>query len=142
MAKLYEIENFHIKVGRFIHRVPQNILESEVLSYIKWQDLGYLYKRRLAIEVFKVKQGLNHRLLPFFTFIESKRRGVLLEVKRKKAELGRNSFSYRGIVVWNSLDRRTRNLDSTEPQQSSLKKITFNKGTTANLKKDITFLYY
>ena len=52
-----------IKVGRFIHRVPHNILESEVLSYIKWQDLGYLYKRRLTIEVFKVKQGLNHRLL-------------------------------------------------------------------------------
>ena len=70
-----------------------------MLSYIKWQDLGYLYKRRLAIEVFKVKQGLNHRLLPFFTFIESKRRGVLLEVKRKKTELGRNSFSYRGIVL-------------------------------------------
>ena len=48
MAKLYELENLRIKVGRFIHRVSQNILASEVLSYIKWQDLGYLYKRRLA----------------------------------------------------------------------------------------------
>ena len=28
VVKLYEIENLHIKVGRFIHRVPQNILES------------------------------------------------------------------------------------------------------------------
>ena len=104
VAKLYEIESLHIKVGRFIHRVPQNVLESEVLSYIKWQDLGYLYKRRLAIEVFKVKQGLNNRLLPFFNFNESKRRGVVLEVKRKKKGLGGNSFSYRGTVVWNSQD--------------------------------------
>ena len=149
VAKLYEIENLHIKVGRFIHRVPQNILESEVLSYIKWQDLGYLYKHRLAIEVFKVKQGLNHRLMPFFTFTESKRRGVLLEVKRKKTELGRNSFSYRGIVVWNSLDRRTRNLEKLNAlkvalnrNKTSLNKITFNKGTTVNFNKDINFLYY
>ena len=149
VAKLYEIENLHIKVGRFIHRVPQNILESEVLSYIKWQDLGYLYKRRLAIEVFKVKHGLNHRLMPFFTFTESKRRGVLLEVKRKKTELGRNSFSYRGIVVWNSLDRRTRNLEKLNAlkvalnhNKTSLNKITFNKGTTVNFNKDINFLYY
>ena len=28
VAKLYEIENLHIKVGRIVHRVPQNILES------------------------------------------------------------------------------------------------------------------
>ena len=104
VAKLYEIESLHIKVGRFIHRVPQNVLESEVLSYIKWQDLGYLYKRRFTIEVFKVKQGLNNRLLPFFNFNESKRRGVVFEVKRKKKGLGGNSFSYRGTVVWNSQD--------------------------------------
>ena len=116
VAKLYEIENLHIKVGRFIHRVPQNILESEVLSYTKWQDLGYLYKCRLS---------------PFFTFTESKRRGVLLEVKRNKTELGRNSFSYRGIVVWNSLDRRTRNLEKLDAlkvalnrHKTSLNKIT------------------
>ena len=81
MAKLYEIENLHIKVGRFIHRVPQNILESDVLSYIKWQDLGYLYKRRLAIEVFQAKQGLNHTMV---TFIKSKRRSVTEDRARKK----------------------------------------------------------
>ena len=80
---------------------------------------------------------------------ESKRRGVLLEVKRKKTELGRNSFSYRGIVVWNSLDRRTRNLEKLNAlkvalnhNKTSLNKITFNKGTTVNFNKDINFLYY
>ena len=68
VAKLTEIEFLHIKVGRLIHKVPQSVLDSEVLDYIKWQDLGYIYKRRLAIEVFKVKQGLNSRLIPFFYF--------------------------------------------------------------------------
>ena len=149
VAKLYEIESLHIKVSRFIHRVPQNVLESEVLSYIKWQDLGYLYKRRLAIEVFKVKQGFNHRLLPFFNFTESKRRGVLLEVKRTKTEFGRNSFSHRGTVVWNSPNRATRNLEKQDALKAALNrnkicpvKITFNKGITTILNKDINFLYY
>ena len=72
-------------------------MESEVMSYIKWQDLGHLYKRSLAIEVsLKIKQGFNHRLLPFLlSFTEPKRGIVLLEVKRKKTELGRKSLSYR-----------------------------------------------
>lgn len=39
-------------------------------------------------------QELNSRLIPFFTFVESKRKGLLLEVKRKSTELGRNSFAY------------------------------------------------
>lgn len=53
----------------------------------------YLHKRRLAIEVFTVTLGFNHRLLLiffFFTFTEPKSRGVLLEVKRKQTEFGRN----------------------------------------------------
>ena len=52
---------FDVNYRSYDIRVPQNVLEGEVLSYIKWQDLGYLYKSRLAIEVFKVTQGLNHR---------------------------------------------------------------------------------
>lgn len=74
----------------------------KVLNGIKWQDLGYLYKHWLAIAVFKVKQGLNHRLFLFFIFTESKRRCVLLkafDVKRKETELERNNFSYKGTVV-------------------------------------------
>lgn len=51
MAKLHQIENLHIKAGRFIQRVPQNILESKVLNYIKLQALEYLSKSRLSIEV-------------------------------------------------------------------------------------------
>ena len=113
------------------------------------QVLEYLYKSRLSIEVFKVKQSLSHWLLPFFAFIEFKCRGVLLKVKRKKTELGRISFSYRVIRVWNSLDKRTRNLEKLDAlkvalnrNKTSLNKLTFNKGTAVNLDKDINFLCY
>ena len=45
---------FNVNYRSYDIRVPQNVLEGELLSYIKWQDLGYLYKRRLAVEVFMV----------------------------------------------------------------------------------------
>ena len=63
--------------------------------------VGYLYKRRLAIEFFKV------------TFIEfNKRRGVLLEVKWKKTELGRlNNSSNRGTPTKLPSKRRERSLN-------------------------------
>jgi len=88
-----EIERLHIKVARIIRKIPEDILNCNVLDHIKWQDLGYLYKRRIAIEAFKVKQGLNNRLLPFLTFTISKYKGLLLELTRQKTEVGSNSFS-------------------------------------------------
>jgi hypothetical protein len=87
-----KMESLHIKAGRIIHKILQNTLDCDVLECINWQDLGYLYKRRLAIELFKVKQGMNKRLLPFFTFTESKHKGPLLAIKRTKTEFGRNSL--------------------------------------------------
>lgn len=45
-----------------LFRVARNVLESEVMNYSKRPDLGYLYKRMLAVEGFKVERGFNHRL--------------------------------------------------------------------------------
>ena len=59
VARFKEIENLCIKVDRFILRVPPSILDSEVLSYVKCQDLRYLYKGRPALEFLR----LNCRIL-------------------------------------------------------------------------------
>ena len=52
-------------------------------------------------------------------------------------------------MVWNSLDGATRNMDklgvlksTPKRNKTSLNLITFNKGTTENLTKDIDFLRY
>ena len=67
----------------------------------------------------------------------------------QRTELGRKSFSYRETVAWNSIDRATSTLEKLDAlkatlncNKTSLTKFTFNKGTTANLNKDINFLYY
>ena len=145
VAMFTEIVRLDIKVARIIHKIPEDILDCNVLDHIKWQDLGYLYKRRIAIEVFKVKQGLNNRLLPFLTFTKSKYKGPRLELKRKKTEVGgRNSFWFRAPTVWNSLDRNTRNEEKLNGFRTALKrnkirlsKVPFHKGTLTIHNKDL-----
>ena len=102
VAIFTEMENSHIKVGTNIHKNSKNYLDHENLDLIKWQDWGYLYERRLVIEVFKVKQGLNSRLLPFVIFTESKRKGPLLEIKLIKQIL-RGTVSISGPRLYGNL---------------------------------------
>ena len=145
-----EIERLHVKAGRTIHKIPRNVSDFDVLDLIKWQDLGYLYKRRLAIEVFKVKEDLNNRLSSFVNFSKSTRKGPLLEIKRVKSETGRNSFLFRAPIVWNSLDSRSRfseELDVFKAElkrnKKQLKKVSFSRGTITNSNKDLgNFIYF
>ena len=70
---------------------------------MKWQNLGYIYKRRLASEMFKiVKNPGNHRLSSHFTVRETERKGEQLVVKRMNTEKGRNSVTYHGPIIWNA----------------------------------------
>ena len=145
-----EIERLHVKAGRIIHKIPRNVSDFDVLDLIKWQDLGYLYKRRLAIEVFKVKEDLNNRLSSFVNFSKSTRKGPLLEIKRVKSETGRNSFLFRAPIVWNSLDSKSRfseELDVFKAElkrnKKQLKKVSFSRGTITNSNKDLgNFIYF
>ena len=145
-----EIEWLHVKAGRIIHKIPRNVSDFDVLDLIKWQDLGYLYKRRLAIEVFKVKEDLNNRLSSFVNFSKSTRKGPLLEIKRVKSETGRNSFLFRAPIVWNSLDSRSRfseELDVFKAElkrnKKQLKKVSFSRGTITNSNTDLgNFIYF
>ena len=151
VAMITEIGNLHVKARRIAHKISKNCLEHEVLDLFKWQDLGYLYKRRLAIEFFKGKQDLNSWLLPFDPLIESKRKGPLLEINRIKTDLGRNSFYFRAPILCSSLDSSSRLLDKLENFKTKLKckktllrKVTFFPGTITNLNKDVDYLinYY
>lgn len=71
----------HIKAAQIIHNVPPKVfIDHDISHIINWETLGYMYKRRLATEVCKIKLGLNDRL-PFINFTESKRKGILLSIK-------------------------------------------------------------
>jgi hypothetical protein len=124
-------------------------IKHEVLKQSKWNDLGYIYKRRLAIELFKVIHNRENRLSQYFKIKDSGRKGTLLEVPRMNTNFGRNSLIFRGPIVWNNLDKKTRDVDKIELFKTALKKIhkamkqtSFIKGTCTNNNKDLVGCLY
>ena len=62
-ALFIQLENQHIRAARIIYKVPEKVCNHNVLRTVIWQNLGYIYKRRLASEIFKIIKYLgNHRL--------------------------------------------------------------------------------
>ena len=48
-----------LKAVKIIHRITTNVMDCEILKHVRWQNLGYLYKRKLAFEMLKVH--VTHR---------------------------------------------------------------------------------
>ena len=90
-ATFVQIEELHIKAAKIIHKVPKNIMDCDVLQYVYWQNLGHTYKCKLAVEMFKAKNMLS-RLSSHGQITESRRRGKLMVIPRKKLDLGRDCF--------------------------------------------------
>ena len=103
-ATFAEIEGSHLKAARVIYRLPRHVKDSGGLQRVYWQNIRHIYKRELAIEMFKAKHNLSS-LSPHLKIVESRREGKLMEVSKKNLELGRDSFLFRGPVVWNCLNK-------------------------------------
>ena len=92
-----QIEGLHLKAAKLIHRLPKHIMDCDILQYVQWQNLGYIYKCILAIEMCKAKHMLN-RLSPHVKAVESRCKGKLMEVPIKNLDLGRDIF-YLGVLL-------------------------------------------
>ena len=150
-ALFTQLENQHIRAARIMYKVPEKVCNHDVLRTVKWQNLGYIYKRRLASEMFKiVKDPGNHRLSSHFTIRKTERKGKQLVVKRMNTERGRNSVTYRGPIVWNALSNSLREEDKLVSFKKKLKtnlktleQISFRKGTVFSNNKNLeNFVYY
>ena len=90
--------------------------------------------------------SMLNRLSPHVKAVESRRKGKLMEVPRKNLDLGRDSFLFRGPVVWNCLDQTSRECDRVLKTVSNIKplqKVSFIKGICMNNNKDLdNFLYF
>ena len=78
--------------------------------------------------------------------IESRRRGPLLEFRRTKTDLERNSLYFRGLIIWNSINITSRWIEKVQEFKAALKsnknqlrKVTFIRGTVTNLNKHLNY---
>ena len=50
----------------------------------------------------------GHWLFSNFQFFKSERKGTLSRMRQMNTESGRNTLIFRGLVVWNSLEKHIR----------------------------------
>ena len=87
-ATFVEIEGLHLKAAKIIERLPKNIMDCDILQRVHRQNLGWFYKRRLAIEMSKAKHMLN-RLCQYVYkcgLVRGKGLRKLIEISRKKRQ--------------------------------------------------------
>ena len=73
-----ELEKQHPRASRVVHKMPENIKEHDILKLANWQDLSYIYKRRISTEMYKVVQGEESRLRHLFA-VTNTRKGKMVE---------------------------------------------------------------
>ena len=87
-ATFVEIKGLHLKAGKIIEWLPKNIMDCDILQRVHRQNLGWFYKRRLAIEMSKAKHMLN-RLCQYVYkcgLVRGKGLRKLIEISRKKRQ--------------------------------------------------------
>ena len=120
------------------------------LAAVGWKPLEHIYKRRIAILMHDIYNGrAPNELQGEFKknlFGRGKEK-LMMEIPRPRTEIGRNSVTYRGPLIWNLLTTETRACKTKDTFKTKLKEckldmISFQKEAAigANKKKD--YIYY
>ena len=112
------LEHLQLKAAKLIHKLPSETPDTDVLDFVKWKPLLYVYKRRLASIMYQVYyDSLPDQLLSLFetrnvdTSYNLRRTNHFLHV-RYNSNIGRNSVRYRGPVVWNLIPKTIKDASS------------------------------
>ena len=67
------IEKQYIRAARIIKRIPKTVKDHEVLKLANWPNIAYIYKRRIASEMYKVVHSpASRRLQDLFKIVETR----------------------------------------------------------------------
>ena len=130
--------------------IPRTVDSSNVLDVACWNNLGYMYNKKVAAEMYKIIKGKGeHALTDHFTMSSYKKNR--LQVKRLRSEFERNALSFREPVLWNALPDTVKDAKNIQIFKyelknkaiTELKTTTFIKGTTVTRNKDLkNYIYY
>ena len=102
-----ELESCHIRAARIINKVPKSVNNADVLTTVKWKDLSYMYKRRLACLSHQVyNNNIIEEIQSLFKkkdYTRDMRDCIQFMLPRPRSNIGRSSFKYRAALVWNNL---------------------------------------
>ena len=106
---LESLNHTHARACRIICRIPPSLDDTSCLSRAKWQDINYLYYKRILVLMYKAYvDEAPASIASLFTkkvTTRSIRIPNQLNIIRPRTEFGRRSLTYRGPVIWNFLNR-------------------------------------
>ena len=151
-AQFEKLEIIHGRAARMIYNLKRSTSKEESLSIAKWQPLAYIYKRCIAVLMHTIYNQSKSYLVEFEKLSprsENSPHLMQLKVDRFKTEVGRNSFRYRGSVLWNALPYELKQIKDTNGFKIKLKShnklindFKFTKGNiTISNKKDYYFYF-
>ena len=112
----------HARAAKTIHKIKGEKSTEEILNKAGWEPISYIYKKRILTWIHRIYYKTCPKQI-YEQFSERKtnlRNPLQVEVIRYKKEIGRNSFKYRGGVLWNLVNN---NLKSQENMTTLKKKI-------------------
>ena len=149
---LQKLEKVHARAARIVNQLPKDHDTEVTLERAGWPPLSYIYKKRIITIMHGCFHGrYDHRIAEMLNVNQRKRIGKEnnFQIIRPKKEIGRNSFRFRGPVIWNLVADDIKNIKNKNTFKEKLKSMkdtiirtSFKKGTTFNSNKDANFLYF
>ncbi len=149
-----KIENIHARAARVTYNLHPGSTNEQSLDRVNWQPLSYIYKRKLLTTMHQVYYGntqtdIKDQFKVKEATIHNTRRKLQFEIRRPKSETGRNSLTYRGPLIWNSLPNQLKELTRINAFKFNLKKelhfinnFNFHKEAAVNNNKKDNLIYF
>ena len=135
-------------MARLIKNIPRTVGSSRVFDKVGWDTIIHTYKRKVAIQMYKIlEEEYEHRLGSGFRKL--KIREGKLEVARLNSEFQRYTFMYWGILIWNEISNNIKKSNSRQIFKTKLKEdkeklrmLNCSKGTVCVRNRCEDFIYY
>ena len=109
-----QLEKLHGKAAKLIYRLPSSTSDHEALQIANWMPISYIYKRRVAAIMYKIKnKALPDSIVKLFETKENHtsrelRRNTYFKPIQPRTEYGRISIRFRGPAIWKVIPTETK----------------------------------
>ena len=149
---LHSLDHIHASACRIINHLHSTIEDDLCLSRINWLPIDYIYKRHILLKMFHIFMGSAPSQISelFSKPSRPKRFSNQFNIIRINTEVGRSSFQYTGLVIWNFINKKVKFSNISKyafktiirKQSKDLLQFSFNKEAIMISNKKDDFVYF
>ena len=102
LTVLQELDALHARGAKLVYGIKEKMSVENTLTQINWEPISYIYKRRFLSWMHRIYYESCPRVISekFIKKSGRLRNPLQFEIPRYRKEIGRNSLTYRGPVIW------------------------------------------